>query len=123
VKKVLVIWLLLVALGMSCGGGGGESNGDSAAIEDTIRGYVETYNARDYVQCLTYFTDYGDEDEALASLEFFRGLSGELGFQEIIDIDISGRTAMVTVAFTIGGEEGTDQMELKKVDGRWKTVW
>jgi len=100
VKKVLVIWLLLVALGMSCGGGGGESNGDS-----------------------TYFTDYGDEDEALASLEFFRGLSGELGFQEIIDIDISGRTAMVTVAFTIGGEEGTDQMELKKVDGRWKTVW
>jgi len=120
-KRILLIFIL--ALGLSTACGGKAADGEHAAIEDTIRGYVETYNARDYAQCLTYFTDYGDKDEALASLEFFRGLSGELGFQEIRDIAISGQTATVTVAFIIGGEEGTDQMELKKVDSRWKIVW
>jgi len=120
-NKLLMVSIVVATLLIGCGGD--ESAGDNADIENTIRGYVETYNARDYAQCLTYFTDYGDKNDALASLQFFRGLSGELGFQEIREIAITDQTATVTVVFTIGGEEGTDQMELKKVDGHWRIVW
>jgi len=124
-KKLIVVCLFIAALSASCGGGdgGGGGNGDSAAIEDTIRGYVTTWNAQDFAQCLTYFTGYGDEEEALAALSDMRGLSGELELREIGDIDITNQTARATVAFTIVGEEGTDELQLKKVDGRWKIVW
>jgi hypothetical protein len=47
----------------SCGGG---SSREATAIEDTIRGYLTTFNAGDFTQCLTYFTGYEDEDDALA---------------------------------------------------------
>ena len=97
--------------------------GEHSAIEDTIRGYVETYNAQDYAQCLTYFTDYGDEADAVGALEFFRSLSGELEYRQIKDIAISGQIATATVVFVIGGEEATDQMQLKKVNGKWKIIW
>lgn len=123
-KKLLVIGVLVVAVTAGIlvpilWRGGGEHS----AIEDTIRGYVETYNAQDYAQCLTYFTDYGDEADALGALEFFRSLSGELEYRKIKDIAISGQTATATVVFVIGGEEATDQMQLKKVNGKWKIIW
>ena len=127
-KKLIVVCLLMAVLSASCGGGGGDGDGnwdsEVAAIEDTIRGYVETYNAQDYPQCLTYFTEYGDEGDALAALAFLRGLSGELEYREIKDITISGtNTATVMVVFVIGGEEGSDELQLKKVEGDWKIVW
>jgi len=123
-KKLLVVGILVVAVTA------GilvpilwRDGGEHSAIEDTIRGYVEAYNAQDYDQCLTYFTDYGDEADALGDLAFYRSLSGELGYRRIDDIAISGQTATVTVVFVIGGEEGTDQMQLKKVNGKWKIIW
>ena len=122
-KKVLVTCLILVALGMSCGGGGGESNGDSADIRDTIEGFYSAYNARQYGQCLTYFTDYGDETEALNQLTAVRQLTGEWTLKSIKNIQISGSTATAQVTATIGGETETDPMELKKVGGQWKLVW
>jgi len=96
---------------------------DSIAIEDTIRGYGAIFDAQDFAQCLIYFTDFGDEKEALAELAAMRRLLGEITLQKVKDIALTGQTATVTVAFTIGGEEGTDQMQLKKVDSRWKIVW
>jgi len=120
-KRVLLIFTLVLGLSTACGGKA--TGSEHAAIEDTIRGYVETYNARDYAQCLTYFTDYGDEGDALGALAFFRGLSGELEYRKIKDIAITGQTATVSVVFVIGGEEGTDQMPLKKVNGKWKIIW
>ncbi|UCG84489.1 MAG: hypothetical protein JSW38_06670, partial [Dehalococcoidia bacterium] len=35
----------------------------------------------------------------------------------------SDPTATVTIVFTAAGEEGTDQMQLRKVYGLWKIVW
>jgi ketosteroid isomerase-like protein len=108
-------------------------------IEDTIRGYIAAYNAEDFTTCLTYFTDYGDEEDALAFLSFIRNLSGPLELREIKDITIFpplappavyppnvpriGQTATATVVFTIGGVEGTDQLQLKEVNDKWKIVW
>lgn len=102
----------------------------SNPLEDTVKGYLTAYNAEDFTTCLTYFTDYGDEEEALAFLSYMRNLSGPLEFRETKGIAIippvapgSGQTATVTVVFTIGGEEGTDQLQLKEVNGKWKIIW
>lgn len=103
---------------------------DEAAIENTIRGYVETFNAEDFDKCLTYFTDYEDKEDALAFLSFTRSLSGPLELREVKDITIvpvavpgGSRTATATVTFTMLGEESTDLMQLKEVDGLWKIIW
>ena len=55
---------------------GEETNGQARAIETTITGYVTTHNEGDFAQCLSYFTDYEDEDDALAFMSFMRSLSG-----------------------------------------------
>lgn len=120
VVSLMVVLALLPVMGVNCDSG---SDGDDRAIEDTIRGYISSYNASDFDECVTYFTDYSDEDDAKEGLAFFRALSGELQFKEIGNIAITNQTAMVTVAFTIGGEEGTDEMHLRKVQGRWKILW
>jgi hypothetical protein len=103
--------------------GGNESAGDNADIENTIRGYFTTFNGGDFTQCLTYFTGYEDEEDALAFLQFMRGMSGELQLREIKDIALVDQTATATVVFTIAGEPGTDRMQLRKADDRWKIVW
>jgi hypothetical protein len=127
-RNIVAVWILLVAVCAGCGGG--NSNPEAAAIEETIRGYVRTYNAGDFAQCLTHFTGYADEKDALAFLSFMRNLSGELELQQVKDMAIvppavpgSGPTATVTVVFKIAGEESTDQIELRQVDGQWKVVW
>jgi len=121
VKKLILLCLLIVGLSMACGGGA--ANDERAAIEDTIRGYVRTFNAGDFTQCLTYFIDYGDEAEALASLSWMRGFLGEITLQGIDDIAISGETATALVTSLIWGEPDTDQMHFKKENGVWKIVW
>jgi hypothetical protein len=121
-KKLIVISIVMAVVLTGCGGN--ESAGGNADIENTIKGYITTFNAGDFTRCLTYFTDYGDEEDALAFLQFMRGMSGELKLREIKDISISGpTTATATVVFTIAGEESTDQMQLRKVDDQWKIVW
>ena len=111
----------------SCGKG---ATDPPAAIENTIKGYVRTFNASDFAQCMTYFTDYDNEADALAFLSYMRSLSGPLKLREIKDIDMvlvavpgGSRTATANVIFALGGEESTDQMRLKEVDGKWKIIW
>ena len=118
---MLVVWLLLMA---SCGDGTSRAATAATAIEDTIRGYVTTFNAGDFTQCLTYFTDHGDEGDALAFLSYMRSLSGPLELRETKDIACATpQIAIATVVFTIVGEESTDQIRLKKVDAKWKIIW
>lgn len=122
ILSVLVVVLaVLLAVGtlVACG----EGVNDERAIEDTIEGYVETYNSQDFVQCLTYFSDYGNEADALAFLAYMRSISSELELVEVKDILISYTTASATVVFIIAGEESTDQMQLRQVNSKWKIVW
>jgi len=120
--------LLTVTLLTACGRD--VSKGEDATIEDTIRGYVTTFNAEDFDKCLNYFTDYADREDALAFLSFIRSFSGPLELREFKDIAIfppavpgSGHTATATITVTISGEESTDQIQLKKVDDKWKIIW
>ena len=127
-KRLLVVTIVIAVVLIGCGGNG--ADGDEKDIENTIRGYITTFNDRDYDECLNYFTSYEDEEDALAYLSYMRDLSGELELREVKDIAIvptsvpgSGPTATATVVFTVAGEEGTDQMQLTQVDGQWKIVW
>jgi hypothetical protein len=102
----------------------GEDSGESAAIESTIRGYVTTFNTGDFTQCLTYFTGYDNEEDALVFLSYMRNLSGEMDLKKVHDVSISTpTTATATVIFTMLGEEGTDQMQMKKIGNQWKILW
>jgi hypothetical protein len=128
-RKILLVCLLVIGLLLTASCAGGSSR-EATAIEDTIRGYVTTFNAGDFTQCLTYFTDYGDEGDALAFLSYMSDISGPLELREVKDIVIfpvavpgGSRTATATATFAILGEEGTDQPQLKEVDGHWKIVW
>ena len=125
----LVICMLLIGL-LRVAGYRGWPTSEAAAIEDTIRGYVTTFNAEDFDKCLTYFADYGDKEDALAFLSFIRSLSGPLELREIKDIAIfppdqpgNSQTATATVIFIITGEEGIDQIRLKEINGKWKIIW
>ena len=120
--KLASVMVLAALFSVSCSSG--EENGDSAAIEGTIRGYVNTYNAEDFVQCLTYFTGYDDEEDARAFLSYMRNLSGEMELKKVKDVSVSTpTTATATVMFTMLGENSTDQMHMMKVGGEWKIVW
>lgn len=127
VKSVLVLvfaFTMVLAALLSASCSCGEESGDSAAIEGTIRGYITTFNAGDFNQCLTYFTGYDDEEDALAFLSYMRNLSGEMEMKKVQDVSISSpTTATATVIFTMLGEEGTDQMQMRKVDSEWKILW
>jgi len=116
------VMVLAALFSVSCSSG--EENGDSAAIEDTIRGYVNTYNSGGFTQCLTYFTGYDDEEDARAFLSYMRNLSGEMELKKVKDVSISSpTTATATVMFTMLGENSTDQMQMRKVGGQWKILW
>lgn len=69
------------------------SKSKAATIEESIRGYFAAYNAEDFARCLTYFTEFGDEQAAWASLLLMRDLIGEMTLQEVSDITISNQTA------------------------------
>ncbi|OGO02375.1 MAG: hypothetical protein A2Y91_07410 [Chloroflexi bacterium RBG_13_54_8] len=123
-KKLLVLCILVVGLLLGCGGGNIEV--ERAAIGETIRGYVSSYNASDFEECLTYFADYGDREDALSMLAFFRSRSSEL---TLVDFDlessvaVEGSTARVPVEFIVMGERGSQWIHLKKVEGEWKILW
>jgi hypothetical protein len=117
--------VLLVACG-----GGGNRDADRAAIEDTIRGYVESFNASDFDRTLSYFTGFGDREDALAYLGVLREQSGELAIVNFDRAAIafvsptpSGATAKVPVDFVIQGQVGSQMLELKEEDTGWKILW
>lgn len=126
-KKLLVLAIALVGVLVACGG----DAADRAAIEDTIRGYIASYNASNFDETLTYFTGYDDGQDALSFLAFVRPLSGEL---TLVDFDREaiafvapavpgGATAKVPVEFIIQGDRGSQMLNLKKEEGKWKILW
>lgn len=129
-RRIAIIYLTIVMLlvpiiGAGCGSDGDNSDMDEEAIEATIDGYMSSYNASDFDECITYFTGYDDEEDAKSQLEFLRGLSGEIanGVIKVSHTSTAGQSATTTVSFTIYGQEDANEMQLKKVDGEWKILW
>jgi len=122
-KIIVVLTVLLVAasLFVACG----NSVNDKAAIEDTIRGYVSTFNNYHFEKTLDYFTGYGNHDDAIAYLAYLRDLSGELILVNFTQdsIAITGNTARVPVEFIIMGEQSSQWLYLQKESDGWRILW
>ena len=127
----LVVALAVVLVG--CGSESGTATADSAAIRDTIYSFVDAYNADDYQKCLSYLTGWGpsySEDDAIALIQMWRGVTGRMTIENIEDITISGSTAtaMVTSSWENPDTDGnyTDaprvEVNLKKDGDTWKYV-
>lgn len=137
VISLAVVFLLLPALAMNCSSGEDNESADRAAVEATIKGYISSYNASDFEECITYFTDYSDEEEAKSALAYFRDLSGELFIRtmsaddppmlaiNILEIDESIASVEIELAAYAGSDQsiGSDEVDLKKVNGQWKISW
>ena len=91
--------------------------------KDTVRGYFVAYNAEDFARCLTYFTGFGDEQAAQASLSLMREFIGEMTLHEVGYMTISDQTATAEVGFTFWWDRESREMYLKKVNGDWKIAW
>ncbi len=126
-KLVLAIALLMVIPAMLVGCG---AKSDSAAIKDSINGFVNALNDGDYEKCTDYLVGITDANKAAIAAE----LSGvkayvqsiEVTKIEEISVDGSSATAKVTLKVTLaaalGGQsmEQTVELPLSKVDGKWK---
>lgn len=124
---VMVIALLLAipVLLVGCG------KSESAAVEDTIRGFVAAFNAGDTEKCTEYAAGITD-DLAKATLKaFLDGAKAGVEKIEIVsikDVKVNGSTATASVthktklAASLGGttQEGTIEGTLTKEDGKWK---
>lgn len=112
------ILLLLPALAINCG----SSGEDSKAIEDTIRGFVSSYNDSDFDKCMDYFTGFSEQEKIglTASLTSDRTTLGKIILTSIGKITIDGSTATAEVSSTQNTESSTDSLYLSKTDGKWK---
>ena len=125
----LVVGLAVVLTGCACESG--TTTGDSEAIRDTIYGFVDAYNAKDYQKCLSYLTGWDDsstEEAQISLLEIARGFTGWMTVERIEDISISGSTAtaMVTSSWEYPDEDGKytnapgEKVNFTKDGGTWK---
>ena len=125
----LVVVLAVVFAG--CGRENGTASGESTAIRDSIYGYVEAYNARDYQKALSYLTGWdssSSEDDRISVIQMARGFSGQMTVEKIGDITISGSTATarVTSSWENPDADGNrtnapgEEVNLKKDGGTWK---
>jgi len=115
--------LLWVSSCFSSGAAQAVSASDQAAIEEVMRAFFTAFNARDFDECLTYFTEFGEEAEAVSQLEAVRQLTGEWTFEGIEDMEFAKTTVVARVQATIGGWSQLRPMVLKEVDGFWKLIW
>ena len=119
-KRLLVLTVLLLGIAVVFVGCGAKS--DSAAVEDTIRGYVSAYNSGDYEKCVSYIDNLSEEERSaiVSELEQSGGSSGEMTIESIDNITISDSIATATVKMTWAGDTETSEISLVKKDGEWK---
>ena len=127
----LVVALAVVLVG--CGSETGPETGDAAAVRDTIYGYVDAYNAKDYQRCLSYLTGWRpsySEDDALSLIQVARESTGLMTVEKIEDITISGSTATAVVTSSWENPDADGKLtnapgevvNLNKDGGTWKQV-
>ena len=126
-RKLVLVLALLVAVPVMLVGC---AKSDSAAIKDSINGFVAALNDGDYEKCTDYLVGVTDANKAaiaaeLTGLEIFVQ-SIEVTKIEEITVDGSSATAKVTLKVTLtaalggGTADQTIDLPLSKVDGKWK---
>ena len=119
-KRLFVILCAVVAVFglISC-----KSSSPSATVE----AYYKALQAGDYEKALSY-TDITDQKEIQRQIEKFKAFDIKIVDFEVLSENVSedGNSATVKVKITETSpsreapEEGTKELELVKVDGKWK---
>ncbi len=126
-RKLVLVIALLVAIPVMLVGC---AKSDSAAIKDSINGFVAALNDGDYEKCTDYLVGITTANKAAIAAEL-GGLEAfvqniEVTKIEEINVDGSSATAKVTMNVTLaaalggGSMEQTIDLPLSKVDGKWK---
>lgn len=116
-KKLFVILCAVVAVF-------GLTSCKSSSPSDTVNAYFKALQAGDYEKALSY-TDITDQETIQKQVEKCKGLDFKVVDFEILSEKVSedGNSATVEVKSTESFEgetdEGTQQLELVKVDGKW----
>ncbi len=118
-KKLVLFIALLVAIPVMLVGCG---KSESAAIKDSINGFVAAYNDEDFDKCTDYLVGITDltKPAVILALTAGRLATGEIEVNSIKDISVEGSSATATVTFTAMSLEQTRELSLTKVDGMWK---
>ena len=120
-KRLLLVSVLMVTLGIIFVGCASEAQSDTAAVEDAITGIFSAYNAGDYDKCLTYLVGITDEnrDTIKAGLTMAHGFTGDITINKIENVTVNGSTATATVTATVQNQTQTTEMTLNKVGNKW----
>lgn len=93
---------------------GGGGTGEEAAVAAVADKVVKAFNERDEAGMKREFCDPSALDDFKMD-----ELPPDARMRVTDDPKVTGDSAKVEVEFTAGGESGTDNMPLKKQDGRW----
>lgn len=111
-----VVLMLIPVMAANCdsnggnGDGDGGNGGDTAAIKNAINNMWDAYNQGNYSKALTYCTNYGSEDDAIAQMTFMKNFTGNVSVKSIENINISGSTARASVTEQVAGETDTHEV-------------
>ena len=98
---------------------------DPLAIEETIRGFFDAFNAMDYDRCLNCVAMSVDagRDRLVGLLRLARYFSGTIDVQRVTNITVTDCQATAVVNAIVRGEATKEEVELVKAGVGWKLLW
>lgn len=118
-RKLVLFIALLVAIPVMLVGCG---KSESAAIKESINGFVAAYNDEDFDKCTDYLVGIDDLTKPAVVMALTAGhlMTGDIEVNSIEVTPVEGSSATATVTFTMMSMEQTRELSLTKVDGMWK---
>ncbi len=115
-RKILAVISVAGLVIMTCGGGGG-----AGSPEDAVNGMFTALKNADIDAMMQYMPEseretISDEDREMA--ESMLGMMSDIEF-EILNSEVDGDNATVTINFTFMGDTQEQDIDLMKENGRW----
>lgn len=132
-RRYVILLAVFAAVMIACGSNGGGD--DEANIRNTLEGFTQALNDRDFDKAYSYFSEACQDNVSLS--EFSAGLAfatvffgeSELEVGNVRIVELTGDRALVEADISMTGlgeeftfEEDQEPIELIKEDGRWRTT-
>jgi len=98
---------------------------DPLAIEETVRGFFDSFNGMQYDRCLSHVAMSVDaeRDRLIGLLRLARYFSGAIDVQRVTNISVADSQASAVVNAMVRGEATKEEVKLVKVGTGWKLLW
>jgi len=98
---------------------------DPLAIEETVRGFFDSFNGMQYDRCLSQVVMSADveRDRLIGLLRLARYFSGTIDVQRVTNITIADSQATAIVKAIVRSEATKEEVKLAKVGTGWKLLW